>query len=257
MNGYFGNHWRFKLKCLVVGLLLGMGAWEGIIQWRESTAIAFLASRVVAEAKAVDAREAVLALREYVRRHVTFLGAQHDDRKLFRDSAVETLRSGKGYCGEATRVFIVMARSLGMDAQRLNLWGRSPHVVAQVTLEDQRFYLADVQSPPQIEELALLDQVMADGRYESYYTLNLRRLGISGMVSRLNLNMTYLTYWTENPHALSALLWSAAALALLLYEAVRRLAHAYLHYRGWVHVTNKTRLQAALKTQGYRIEPLN
>lgn len=255
MIGYEGDQWRFKLKCLTLGLLLGMGVWEGIVQWRESTAIGFLASRVVAEAKAVDRRETVLALRDYVRRHVTFVGAPHDDRKFFRDSAVETLQSGKGYCGEATRVFIVMARAVGIEAQRLNLWGRLPHVVAQVILDGEGLHLVDVQSPPQIEELALLDQVMAEGRYQNYYTLNLRRVGLSGMASRLNLNMQYLTYWTENPHALSSLLWCAAAMGLLLYEAARRMVRAFLHYRGWVHAENSERLQAALQAQGYRVEP--
>src|SRR4030095_8026346 len=78
--------------------------------------------------------------------------------------------------------------------------------------------------------------------FTDYYTLNLRRLHLSGVVSRVKLQMGILTYWTENPHALKALLWFLFALflvlSLLILKSARNMSRALLRRRGWIHISN-------------------
>ncbi len=70
--------------------------------------------------------------------------------------------------------------------------------------------------------------------YATYYTLNLRRLHL-GIVTHLRIEMGRLTYWTENPHALKALLWGALAVILVLVKGMRWSLRRLLLRRGWVH----------------------
>src|ERR1044071_9594060 len=155
-----------------------MCALEGVAQYSERKFLQAVAREIVGRLGRSDTREQVIALRDYLRANVTYEGAAYDDRPFFRDSAAETLRSGKGYCGEVTRTFICLADAVGIRAQRINLWGKEPHVVAEVELGPDDRVIVDCQSPPKIDSLERLDDVMSSLQYTDYYTLNLRRLHV-------------------------------------------------------------------------------
>lgn len=227
--------YRIVSALILFGLLMGMI--EGIAQYREDRYVGEVARGIVQSAGAETPREKVLALRDYLRGHVTFFKAPHDDRPFLRASAAETLRSRLGYCGEVTRAFINLAGAVGVQAQRINLWGATPHVVAEADLGGHDLVIVDCQYPPQIEDLEKLDRVILRPEYDDYYTLNLRRLQIAWLVSRVKTEMGPLTYWTENPHALKGLLWSGLAAMLGVLRYGRQGLRALLRRRGWVHVS--------------------
>jgi hypothetical protein len=219
----------------VVGLFCLLGFYQLILQIQDQRYVASVARQIISDSKATDTRSKVLALRDYLRTHISFHDAPTDDRPFLRDSAADTLRSGKGYCGEDTRAFICMAASVGIPAQRINLWGKRAHVVAEADLGNGDRVLVDGQNPPQIADLESLDQVILRPEYDDYYTLNLRRLGMSHFVSRIKLEMGPLTYWTENPHALKSSLWFVMAIGLMTASGARSLIRFLLHKRGWIH----------------------
>lgn len=219
-----------------------MGLAQSRLQYPDSHYVRSIAWDVIQRAGAADPRSRVIALRDYLQANVSLHGAPVDHRPFLRASATETLRSRKGLCGEVTRTFIVMAEAVGIRAQRINLWGTSPHVVAEVELGPGDKVLVDAQNPPRIAGLERLDRVILRDGYDDYYTLNLRRLGLNAMISRIKIEMGPLTYWTENPHALQALLWFLLALALVVACLAIQLGRACvrycLHRRGWVHISN-------------------
>ncbi len=226
----------------IIALALVFSSIEAIKQYRESLYVKSLAEEIVQKANAGDNRSRVAALRDYVREHVSYRSAEHDDRPFLRSSAAETLREGKGYCGEVTRAFIRMADAVGIQAQRINLYGQYNHVVAEAELSPGDRVIVDCQNPPQVRDLEPLDQVIMRPEYHDYSTLNLRRLRLNWLVSRIKLEMGPLTYWTENPHALKSGLWGGLAFALLFGKLMlicgRRLTRALLARHGWVKVAD-------------------
>jgi hypothetical protein len=222
-----------------IALCLIFAVVEMVAQARDTAYVAAIARDALAHAGANDVRSRVIALRDYLRSHVHWQGVPQEGRPFLRDSAADTLRSGEGYCGEVTRAFIVMAAQFGIRAQRINLWGaKDKHVVAEVELAPGRTVLVDSQSPPQIKDLETLDDVMLRKQYDDYYTLNLRRLHISWLVSRVKLEMGAFTFWTENPHVLTASLWLGLGVLLSLLKGLRSGFRYFLRRRGWIHVTS-------------------
>lgn len=228
---------RRRAFAVVVLTLLVPIAVESFLQYREDEFMRATALRVVREAHAVTPREQVIALRDYVRRTVTFHGAPDDtaDRPFLRATAEDTLRSGLGFCGEDSRAFINLARAIGIESQRLNLYGSVMHVVAEVELEPHQRLVVDAQNPPIIADLEPLDEVIMRPEFDDYYTLNLRRLHLGWLVSRVRFEMGALTYWAENPHALLAALWALVLVAFLALRAARVALRHFLHHRGWIH----------------------
>lgn len=231
-----------------ITMALVMSLFEAGVQRQNSRYIKSVAEEVVQKAGAKDSRARVIALRDYLREHISFQGAPYNDRPFLRASAADTLRSGKGYCGEVTRAFIRLADAVGIKAQRINLYGSDNHVVAEAELQPGERVLVDGQNPPHVRELEPLDQVMQRPEYDDYSTLHLRRLHLNWLVTRLKLEMGPLTYWIENPHALKSSLWLALALALLiarfLFLGGRSLAKRLLIRRGWVKVAGGGELNA-------------
>jgi hypothetical protein len=219
-----------------------MFAAEAAQQYKESSYVDAVAWEVVNREQTKDARSRIIALRDYLRQNVTFQSAPMQGRPFLRASAAETLQSGKGYCGEVTRAFIQMADAVGIRAQRINLYGRNPHVVAEAELSPGDAVIVDCQYPPQIRDLEKLDQVILRREYDDYYTLNLRRLRINWLVTRIKTEIGPLTYWTENPRALKAALWFGLAFFLVVCKAARSLFRYLLHKRGWVHVSDLERV---------------
>jgi hypothetical protein len=211
---------------------------EAVYQLVESRYVNNFAWDIVNRAQAKDVRSRIIALRDYLRQNVTFQSAPMHDRPFLRASAAETLQSGRGYCGEVTRAFIQMADAVGIRAQRINLYGEKPHVVAEAELSEREAVIVDCQYPPQIKDLETLDQVILRREYDDYYTLNLRRLRINWLVSRIKTEIGPLTYWTENPHALKSAFWFVAAFHLIMYRLSRMFLRRLLRRRGWLHVSD-------------------
>ena len=223
---------------LLPAALLLFALVETYLQLQESRAVAAVTGDVLRAAGAGTPREKVLALRDYLRHTVRFKGAAHDDRPFLRATAAETLASGRGYCGEVTRAFVCMAEAAGVPAQRVNLFGADPHVVAEADLGPGGKVVVDCQNPPHVAELESLDKVMLRPEYEDYYSINLRRLGFSHVVARVKLQVGPLTYLLEKPHALKAVVYASLAGAMLVLFGLRRLLAAALRARGWVHVSS-------------------
>jgi hypothetical protein len=188
---------------------------EALRQYRESQYVNAIAAEVVRKAGAEDNRSRVIALRDYLRERVTYRGAAYDDRPFLRATTAETLRAGRGYCGEVTRAFINMAGAVGVRAQRINLYGGDNHVVAEAELQPGERALVDSQNPPHVRDLESLDQALLRPEYDDYSTLHLRRLHVNWLVSRVKLELGTLTYLIENPHALKSVLWLALAMTSL------------------------------------------
>lgn len=226
-----------------IGLFIVLACVETGLQIKDSEYTRSVTTEVIRQARASTPKEKVLAIRDYLRRHIRFQEALHEGRPFFRATASETLQDGIGYCGEVSRTFICMANAAGISAQRLNLIGTQSHVVAEAHLGAEGLVVVDCQNPPTISELESLDKVMQRSQYTDYSTLNLRRLGLGSVLSRVKLRMGgFATYLSERPHALKAALWIILAVGFLLVKALRRLVRRFLLWRGWVHGSDKPRI---------------
>jgi hypothetical protein len=234
---------HISLVALLLPVLLGSA--EVSRQVAEARYVASVAQSAIRSAGAVTPRQQVLALRDYLRVHVSYYHAPYRDRPFLRATAGETLRSGEGYCGEVTRAFICMASAVGIPAERINLYGSRTHVVAEAALCPHQHVLVDCQNPPQIAGLETLDQVILRPEYDDYGTVNLRRLHIAWLVTRLKLGIGPLTFWSENPHALKALMWYLIPPILISMTGARRVVRLALYRRGWIHVTDRPAVERA------------
>ena len=198
----------FRGPYIFYGLLLlltAAGIYEAVAQYRDVRYVRQIAGAAAKEAKSAEELSVVVALRDHVRRHVSHKGYRSRGRPFLRDSAADTLRSGKGHCGEATRAFINMADALGIRARRLYLEGRKPHVVAEVRLKDGGTVIVDSYDEAYIPELESLEQVMRRPEFSYHSSFNWRRTRMPMPSYKLDLGP--LAYYLENPHALKALLW--------------------------------------------------
>ena len=221
--------WGKYLYLLIVLAALVIGLIEWNRHWRENRFVGALAREVVEKARASDNRSRVLALRAYLRTHVTYHGAPYGNRPFFRASAMDTLRSGKGYCGEVTRVFIRMSKAVGVRAHRINLYGSLLHVVAEAELGSGDKVIVDCQYTPQVAELERLEQVIARPEYDGYATLNLRRVGLDRFIPPIHWEIGPVSDWLESPHAIKASLWFLLVIGLTI---TRRLLKRPEHLKG-------------------------
>jgi len=189
-----------KKEKALVGLLvlcllaIGYHVWQ---YHRDQRWLAWKARQIIEAARAFDREAQILALRDYVRTHVRFEGLSVEGRPFLRATARETLVTGKGFCGEATRAFIGLARSIGIQALRVNLYGRVDHVVAEVELTPGRWVLVDLQANPVTNHVLderwwTLDEIMASEErlWWDYSNINLRRLPfINLFVRRIRLKV--------------------------------------------------------------------
>ena len=240
---------RVRYVYVVVAGALVMFAIEMVRQRREGQYVRAITAEIVQRAGAADNRSRVIALRDYLRERVTYREAVHGDRPFLRATAAETLHSGQGYCGEVTRAFINMADAVGVQSQRINLYGRDNHVVAEAELRPGEFVLVDSQNPPHVRDLESLDEVILRPEYDDYSTLHLRRLHLNWLVTRVKLELGPLTYLIENPHALKSALWLALAVTLLVGNFLliggRSLARRMLTRRGWAPVIDDRELEVS------------
>lgn len=205
---------------------LSLAVAEAVTQKREDDYVRSQALEALRSVPASDFDARLTALRDYVRAHVHNVAFSARGRPFLRDTAAETLRTGKGRCGEATRVFVNLARESGIDAQRLYLDGLLLHVLAVVHTGDGRRLVVDAFDKPYVQEVEPIERLLDDHReFASYSTLGFRRMWPLRSLPTHEFNLGPLNYIFENPHALASLLWfTAAAIALTLAELLRRRA---------------------------------
>lgn len=201
-----------------------------LVYYQEQDQLALKARDIVNAANAGSKEEQVRALQSFIRTHVRPDGLEIEGRPFFRASAREILETGKGYCGEATRAFICLARHLGIQAQRVNLYGRLNHVVAEVELEPGRWVLVDVQENENTNGLldrawwGVYDVVLEDGSpFIDYSNLHLRRLPVINLfVQRIKMRNGYVTWILENPALIKAWLFGFIGVSMMLIWFVDR-----------------------------------
>lgn len=207
--------------------------WAGCSYWEHLAARRYLKEVALSVTENIppgDVRGQVTALRDFIRSSVSYYNVPQSGRPFLRDSADETLRSRRGWCGEVSRAFICLATELSIPAQRINLSGAEKHTVAEAQLSPTESLIVDSQSPPTIQDLELLDKVMLRGTYSEYYSVNLERLRLRRFISRIKLEPGPLTYWIECPRLIKATMGSlggsllgVCGLALLWLARRRRL----------------------------------
>jgi hypothetical protein len=197
--------------------LLAVGAAESLVQQRQDEYVRAATREALEGSAGQDFDSKVAALRDYVRAHVRNVNFSARERPFLRDTAADTLRSGRGRCGEATRVFVNMARAAGIPAQRLYLEGRKAHVVAAVEAGDGRTLVVDATERFYFPDVETLGGLSRHAEFDTYSTFGWRRLGFLRALPSNFVSLGALAYLFENPHALLALicfLSSAAALGL-------------------------------------------
>lgn len=219
---------RRLLAAALAGLALSLLA-AGIFEAREQQRQDEYVRAVTSEALAgvpddFDAK--VVALRDYIRTHVRNIEFKGLTRPFLRDTAADTLRTGKGRCGEAARVFVNMARAAGIDAQRLYLEGEKSHVITVVGRGDGTVLIVDSSADPTyFDELEPLATLTTHKEFRTFSTWR-RTRALRALPSNF-VSLGPLAYLFENPHALLAcvcFLASAGMLLLSLYAA-RGLSH--------------------------------
>ena len=217
---------RRLLAVVFAGLalaLLAAGVFEAREQQRQDEYVRAVTREVLAGVPAGDFDAKVLALRDYIRTHVRNVEFAGLTRPFLRDTAAETLRTGKGRCGEAARVFVNMARAAGIRAQRLYLEGEKSHVVTAVRREDGAVLIVDSSADPNyFPGLEPLSAFSAHTEFRTFSTW--RRTRALRELPSNYVSLGPLAYLFENPHALLAglcFLASAAFITLALYAARR------------------------------------
>lgn len=213
------------LACLALALLAA-GAFETRVQQRQDEYVSAVTREALAGVPGEDFDAKVVALRDYVRAHVRNIEFKGLTRPFLRDTAADSLRTGKGRCGEAARVFVNMARAAGIPAQRLYLEGEKSHVVTVVGKDDGSVLVVDSSADPTyFPDLEPLSALSSHKKFRTFSTWR-RTRALRALPSNF-VSLGPLTYLFENPHALVAcfcFLASAASFALALHAA-RRLPH--------------------------------
>ncbi|HVF43453.1 MAG TPA: transglutaminase domain-containing protein [Pyrinomonadaceae bacterium] len=211
-----------KLFALALALLL-IAVVEGLSQKRDDDFIRSQAREALRAVSTDNFDEKLTALRDYVRARVRNVDFPARGRPFLRDTAADTLRTGRGRCGEATRAFVNLARASGISAQRLYLDGPRPHVLAVARTVDGRKLVVDAYASPYVPETEPLERLLSHPEFTSYSTLGFRRMWPLRALPSHELGLGPLNYLFENPHALASLFWLAAsAVALALAEVMRR-----------------------------------
>ena len=202
--------------------LLAAGLFEAREQRRQDEYVR-AATREALAGVPDDFEAKVSAIRDYVRAHVRNVEFAGLTRPFLRDTAADTLRTGRGRCGEAARVFVNMARAAGIDAQRLYLEGNKSHVITVVARADGTVLVVDSSADPNyFPALLPLSALSAHEEFRTYSTWR-RPRALRALPSNF-VSLGPLAYLSENPHALLAalcLLAAAATFALSLYTARR------------------------------------
>ena len=223
------------LACLALALLAA-GVFEAREQQRQDEYVRAVTREALAGVPSDNFDAKVVALRDYIRTHVRNIEFRGLTRPFLRDTAADTLRTGKGRCGEAARVFVNMARAAGIPAQRLYLEGEQSHVISVVGRDDGAVLIVDSSADPTyFQELEPLAAFASHKEFRTFSTWR-RTRALRALPSNF-VSLGPLPYLFENPHALLAclcILASAALLTLAAYVTLRLLrARPHLTHKGF------------------------
>ena len=202
MKRHIYHNWASYLFYGFLSVIVVFAISQGVSQYKNQHYLQQLASDVISQAKATDQLSAVIAMRDYVRQHVSRAHYPARGRPYLRDSAADIIRSGKGRCGEATRAFIGLAATRGIQAQRLYLEGQRRHVVALVKLDSGERLIVDSSESPYIQNVESLDRLSQHSEFDYYSSFNRPRMIVS--LPRNAVSLGPLGYYLENPHALKS-----------------------------------------------------
>jgi hypothetical protein len=215
------------LACLALALLAA-GVFEARVQQRQDEYVRAVTREVLAGVPEGNFDAKVVALRDYIRTHVRNIEFAGLTRPFLRDTAADTLRTGKGRCGEAARVFVNMARVAGINAQRLYLEGEKSHVITVVGRDDGAVLIVDSSADPTyFQDLEPLSALSSHKEFKTFSTWR-RTRALRALPSNF-VSLGPLAYIFENPHALLAcfcLFASAVTFGLSVYIA-RRVPHPH------------------------------
>ena len=203
IRSYFTPPRRVRIFYAAMLALVAVGIFLSVKQYQETKYVNQVAGNIVSRAGSREKLATVIALRDYLRQNVTRKGFSASGRPVLRNTAAETLASGKGRCGEATRTFINMAASLGIRSRRLYLEGQRSHVVALVTLDNQQV-IVDSSDRPYFPDLEPLANISRHPEFDYFTSFNPHRI-IFGF-GKNSINFGPLNYFLENPNAFYALL---------------------------------------------------
>jgi hypothetical protein len=223
----FTNKQKILIVCAITFLSIAgyqMGEYYSEQRW-----IAEKARAIVQTTQASNKEDEILALRDYIRKHVRYEGLSESGRPFLRATAKETLQSGRGFCGEATRAFIVLARSLGIRSQRVNLYGRINHVVAEVELNG-RLVLVDLQENPVTNSILdrqwwTVDEVLflKESPWKNYSNIHLGRLPLINLFVRgIRLRIGLISWIVENPPLMKAILFLVLSVMVVFFYVIDR-----------------------------------
>ena len=227
--------WKRIFCGMIILSLLTVSVYCDWRHFQESRWLAAVSHRIVARANAHTPREQAIALRDYVRAHVSYAGAQHEGRPFLRATSRETIESGLGFCGESARVFLRLAYMQGLRAQRVNLHGRIRHVVTEVEIAPGRSILVDPQANPQLNVYFDRKDLSADELvsglntpFLDYSNLNLRRIPFLGdYIQRIKTRESQATRMLESPWLVEATLLQLLSAGLIVAYATDRLLVRY------------------------------
>src|SRR3989440_6918732 len=156
--------------CLALAFaVLGVG--EAVRQRGEDEYVRNVTQDVLRGAQATDTVSKAAALRDYLRTHVRNINFYARTRPFLRDTAADTLRTGKGRCGEAIRAVGNMARAAGIRAQRLYLEGKKSHVVALISAEDGSSLIVDSADRPYFADIEPLSELFFFFKQKTAYEI--------------------------------------------------------------------------------------
>lgn len=216
---------RRALPLLTFALALAffaLGLRECVRQHREDLYVQAAAKQALSETTSPDLAIKVTAIRDFIRGRVHSANFSPRNRPFLRNSAADTLETGRGRCGEATRLFVNMASAVGISAHRLYLEGRKPHVVAVVVADDGSRLVIDSTDRPYLPEVVPFESLLQNPQFTAHTTFGFRRLSFLRALPSHDVNLGLLNYVFENPHALVACLWLLPSVALFGLTALLR-----------------------------------
>ncbi|MCC7051116.1 MAG: transglutaminase domain-containing protein [Bacteroidia bacterium] len=95
-------------------------------------------------------QQRVLTLKHYLQSHVSCEGLDRKmKRPLLRASGIETLETGKGFCGEVVRLNIRLLSLAGIKSRRFYLFGKKwEHIINECKING-KWYLIDAFLDPE------------------------------------------------------------------------------------------------------------
>ena len=141
MNGYV------FLFSVVALFAVAFVVWQLILQSKETALLKKHASEISGNASLP--KQKLESLLNFLHTHISWQGLNENARRpLLRANATEILFSGKGFCGENTRVAILLMNKMNIRAGRFYLTGKKWGHVLSEYLVDDKWWLFDGHLDP-------------------------------------------------------------------------------------------------------------